>query len=107
MKYLGDSFSVGVGGSKEYRDNWERIFGKKAEKPDPWANERDKEDRPKTMDELPPPRDAQPAPGTFQEFAEKVGAPTVSVLATKPRKAKKPKKTKVPKKAKHGKTKKK
>lgn len=27
MKYLGDSFSIVVG-SKEYRDNWDRIFKK-------------------------------------------------------------------------------
>jgi hypothetical protein len=31
MKYLGDSFSVGVGG-KKYAQNWERIFGKKKDK---------------------------------------------------------------------------
>lgn len=28
-KYLNDSFSVNYGGSKEYRDNWDRIFGGK------------------------------------------------------------------------------
>jgi hypothetical protein len=29
MKYLGDSFSVFPGGSKSYRDNYDKIFGKK------------------------------------------------------------------------------
>lgn len=28
-KYLGKTFSVPVGDSKEYRDNWEKAFGKK------------------------------------------------------------------------------
>ena len=29
MKYLEKSFSVRVGESQQYRDNWERTFGKK------------------------------------------------------------------------------
>ena len=29
MKYLEKSFSVRVGESQDYRDNWERMFGKK------------------------------------------------------------------------------
>lgn len=41
MKYLGDSFSVGVG-SKAYRDNWDRIFNKK---------DKIKEDEPKEVKE--------------------------------------------------------
>lgn len=53
-KYLGDSFSVFPGGEQKYRDNYDRIFGKKSDKPDPWAAER--------VSELPPPREAQPAP---------------------------------------------
>lgn len=59
-KYLGDSFSVFPGGEKNYRDNYDRIFGKKKTKPDPWAGERDAE--PKKMSDLPAPREAQPAP---------------------------------------------
>ena len=59
-KFEAPSFSVGVGGSKEYRDNWEKIFGKKKDRPDPWAAEREAE--PKTMSDLPPPREAQAAP---------------------------------------------
>jgi len=62
-KFEAPSFSVGVGDSKNYRDNWERIFGKKPEKPDPWAGERDAEPTaPKKMSDLPPPREAQAAP---------------------------------------------
>lgn len=62
MKYLGDSFSVFPGSEKNYRDNYDRIFGKKPEKPDPWADDRETGlERPKQMSDLPPPRDAQPA----------------------------------------------
>ncbi len=52
-KFEAPSFSVSVGGSQAYRDNWERIFGK---------NKGDEGDKPKSMDELPAPREAQPSP---------------------------------------------
>lgn len=63
MKYLGDSFSVFPGDNKNYRDNYDRIFGKKSAKADPWAGERPVESaKPKKMSDLPPPREAQSAP---------------------------------------------
>lgn len=31
MQYLNPTFTVGGKSSKEYRDNWDRIFGKKDE----------------------------------------------------------------------------
>lgn len=64
-KFEAPSFSVFPGSEKNYRDNYDRIFGKKTEKPDPWANERE-ESGPKQMSDLPPPRDAQPAPETVK-----------------------------------------
>jgi hypothetical protein len=33
MKYLQGSFSISPGGTKEYRDNYDRIFGKKEQEP--------------------------------------------------------------------------
>lgn len=33
MKYESKRFNVGVGGTKEYRDNWDTIFGKKDQEP--------------------------------------------------------------------------
>jgi hypothetical protein len=59
-KFENPSFSVYPGGEKNYRDNYDRIFGKKKDKPDPWAIAREAE--PKKMSDLPPARDAQPAP---------------------------------------------
>lgn len=62
-KFEAPSFSVFPGSEKNYRDNYDRIFGKKAEKPDPWADEsKDVPTGPKKMSDLPPPREAQPAP---------------------------------------------
>jgi hypothetical protein len=34
-EFMNKSFSVGMAGDQQYRDNWERIFGKKEEKPEP------------------------------------------------------------------------
>lgn len=82
-KFENPSFSVYPGSSKNYRDNYDNIFGKKEDKPSPWGSEPD--GAPKDMSDLPPPRDAQAAP------AEPI---------QKPKKAKK-------KKAKNEKTKKK
>ena len=58
-KFENPSFSVFPGANKNYRDNYDRIFGKKEDKPDP-VDERPT--APKSMSDLPPPRDAQPAP---------------------------------------------
>lgn len=33
MKYLHGSFHVQMGGSEEYRSNWEQTFGRKTEEP--------------------------------------------------------------------------
>lgn len=52
MKYLGSSFSVYPGENKNYRDNYDRIFGKKKDKPEPAFDDKS----------LPAPRDAQSAP---------------------------------------------
>ena len=58
-KFENPSFSVFPGSNKNYRDNYDRIFGKK-DKSDAYADERTA--APKSMSDLPPPRDAQPAP---------------------------------------------
>lgn len=34
-EYLNKSFSVGMAGDQQYRDNWEATFGKKAKEPEP------------------------------------------------------------------------
>jgi len=68
-KYLEGSFSVYPGSSQNYRDNYDRIFGKKEDKPDPWGPEREAE--PKKMSDLPPPREAQPAPAKPKKTKKK------------------------------------
>lgn len=58
-KFESPSFSVGVGDTQAYRDNWERIFGK------------NKPEEPKKMDELPAPREAQEAPKPVKKKKQK------------------------------------
>lgn len=58
-KFESPSFSVGVGDTQAYRDNWERIFGK------------NKPEEPKKIDELPAPREAQEAPKPVKKQKQK------------------------------------
>jgi hypothetical protein len=57
-KFENPSFSVYPGASKNYRDNYDEIFGKKKDKPSAWGPD----GAPKDMSDLPPPRAAQSAP---------------------------------------------
>lgn len=85
-KFENPSFSVGLGDTKAYRDNWERIFGKNSKK------------------DLLPPRDAQPAPVESQlecddactedrcgpnEDGEYGTAPLAKIVKKRPKKIKK------------------
>lgn len=54
MKYLGDSFSVHPGDSKAYRDNFDKVFGKKPDKEDAYKDE--------SRPAIPPPKDFSPEP---------------------------------------------
>lgn len=56
MKYLGDSFSVYPGSEKNYRDNYDKIFGKK-DKSVPETEQ--PKSGPKKMSDLPAPREVQ------------------------------------------------
>lgn len=73
-KFEAPSFSVFPGSEKNYRDNYDRIFGKKKDKPDPWADEPDAEPTgPKKMSDLPPPREVQQAPKEKPVKTKKTG----------------------------------